>query len=172
MTGRLSTRATVLAVAAASCLALCTLPAAAQARAIGTAIGPNQFFTGTVLSPTVSSAGTDIVRVVCAGPATTGSPAPNQWTEVKLAPAAGTTVGFTGSAANSIVANLIYSLQNPPIVVAIKIATFKAYSTPVPIPTNIKVPCSGPGQIDFVPEPTSTSARPYDLAVTFQSTGV
>jgi hypothetical protein len=162
-------RAAVLAVAAAAVLAV---PAVASAASGGPAVGPNQFFTGSVVS--VSTAGPtigDVIAVDCvaSGVAATGNPAPGQFVEVNLASAAGALSGFTGSAADSISADLIWSLANPPITVDDPIASLTAYATPVPIPTDIQVPCTGTGVLSFVPQPGSSTAQAYTLHITFVS---
>jgi len=173
MSAKLTRRAAVLFTA---CIATVALPGAAQAASpnLGPAVGPNQYFTGTVTGVASSgSASSDVIGVLCAGPEATGSPLPGQTVEVELAVAPITpTFGFTGSAAKSIEAELVWSTANPPIVVISPIDDFTEYSTPLAIPTNIKVPCSGPGEVDFVPQPGSSTAVPYVVHITFESTGV
>lgn len=173
MSAKLTRSAAVLFTA---CTAALALPGMAHAAGpnLGPAVGPNQYFTGTVTGVATSgSATSDVIGVLCAGPASTGSPRPGQTVEVKLAvPPITPTFGFTGSAAKSIEAELIWSTSNPPIVVITPIDNFTQYSTPLAIPTNIKVPCSGPGEVDFVPQPGSSTAVPYVVHITFQSTGV
>lgn len=169
MSGTLRRGAAVLAVAAT---ALAVLPTAASADDLGPLIGPKQYFTGSVAGIASSGAanGGAIIGVNCAGAASTGSPLPGQSVEVKLlVPPVTATVGYTGTAANSIEANLIWS--NGEVVFVTPLATFKAYSTPLAIPTDIKVPCSGTGEVSFDPEPAS-GAVSYVVAVKFQSVGV
>jgi hypothetical protein len=161
-------RTAVLAVAVS---ALCAVPLA-SAHALGPAIGPNQYFVGSVTGVASSgTAGTPVIGVLCAGPASTGTPVSGQSVQVKLLlPPVSTTAGFTGSLADSIQADLIYTLGT--VVVDAPIAKLTAYSTPAPIPTTIKVPCSGRGEMVFNPEPTSHTAVSSTVEVIFQSTGV
>jgi hypothetical protein len=162
-------RAAAMAVIAAAALAV---PTAASAASGGPAVGPNQFFTGGVVS--VSTAGSaigDVILVDCVASATaaTGNPAPGQFVEVNPAGAVSALSGFTGSAADSIEADLIWSLANPPITVDEPIANLTAYATPVAIPTDIQVPCTGTGVLSFVPQPGSPTAQAYTLHITFVS---
>lgn len=170
MSGTLRRGAAVLTVAAT---ALVALPAAASAASLGPAILPNQFFTGSVtgIAAAGGAATSSIIGVDCAGAASTGNPLPGQTIEVKLAPPTVAETGYTGSAADSIVADLIWSYAEPPIIVQLQIGTFTAYSTPLPIPTDIDVPCSGTGEVSFNPAPTSSSAVSAVVPVTFVSVG-
>jgi len=167
MSVRLSHRAPVVAAFAAAALAV------PVASAYATAVGPDQFFTGTVISATSSgSAGSDVIVVDCSGPSSTGTPAPGQSVEVQLAAATGAAAGYTGSDATSIEADLIWSVANPPIVADVPLASLGAYATPEPIPTDIQVPCSGDGEVSFVPQPGGSDSVDYTLHITFVSTGV
>jgi hypothetical protein len=162
-------RAAVLAACAAAALAV---PATAFAASTGPAVGPNQFFTGTVLGPiTTGSAAKDVIFVDCPAAASTGHPVPGQSVEVDLAATITTPYGFTGSDATSIEADLIWSQANPPITVDEPIANLTAYATPEPIPTDIVVPCSGAGVVSFVPQPSSSTAIAYTLHVGFEGIG-
>ena len=169
MSAFLSRRTAVLAAFAAAAFAV---PVTASAASTGPAVGPDQFFTGTVISAiSTGSAAGDVIVVDCAGASNTGSPAPGQFVEVKLAPSISTPVGYTGSDASGIEADLIWSLPNPPITVDDPIANLTAYATPEPIPTDIAVPCSGTGVVSFVPQPGSSNSIPYTLHITFESIG-
>lgn len=53
-----------------------------------------------------------------------------------------------------------------------RVGTLGDYAARLAIPTTIEVPCAGPGEAAFVPEPTSATARTAILAVTFRSIGV
>jgi hypothetical protein len=87
-----------------------------------------------------------------------------------LVPPVTANVGYTGGAATSIEANLLWT--NGEVVFVAPLADLKQYSTAVPIPTNIKVPCSGTGEVSFDPEPSSSSAVSYIVQVKFESIGV
>lgn len=170
MSGTLRRGAAVLTVAAT---ALAVLPAAASADVIGPLVGPKQYFTGSVAGVASSGAadGGAIIGVNCAGPASTGSPLAGQSVQVKLlVPPTSAIVGYTGTAATSIEANLIWT--NGEVVFVTPLANFKQYATALQIPTNIKVPCSGTGEVSFDPQPSSSSAVSYVVPVTFESVGV
>lgn len=128
-------------------------------------IGPNQYFSGYING---SPPGQAIIRTNCLGPiqpGQTGNPLPNQTVEVRLASPAGSAadLGYTGSAANSIVATLGPSPDASSV-----IGTFTAYNVIEYIPTTITVPCGGSGVATFVPSPGSSSASPATLNVTFE----
>jgi hypothetical protein len=165
-----SRRAAVLAAFAAAALAV---PVTASADSLGPAVGPNQFFTGDVIHAiSTGSANPDVIYVDCAGAASTGHPELGQSVEVKLAASITQTYGFTGADASSIEADLIWTQANPPIVVDEPIANFTAYATPEPIPTSAVAPCSGTGELSFVPQPGSSNAIAYTLHIEFVSIGV
>ncbi len=124
-------------------LALTAANVAAQ-----TPIGPNQQFAGAVNGGT-----TDVnVIMICPGPTfpgQTGHPQAGQG--VQVVENSGT--GFTGSAADRIVASLgPASSTNLTFV-------FTEYGVPQDIPTTAVLPCSGTGTATFVPQPTSSTAR-------------
>jgi hypothetical protein len=123
-------------------------------------IGPNQYFQGIV-----NGARTDaVIKVVCPGPATPGQvghPAAGQTLSVGQGPISSPNVGgYTGSAATSIVATLGANSSTAAII-------FDTYNTTRPIPTSILLPCSGPGTVVFRPSPTSDTARPDFVPVTY-----
>jgi hypothetical protein len=153
----------VTALAAAAALVAAASPAGAQV-----AIRPHQYFTGLVIGKTKLS----VIDVLCAGPANTGHPAAGQSVEVRLmVPSAATTGGYTGNHANRIHAVLIWPVG--PVLLAKGIATLTHYSVKMPIPTKIKVPCSGTGTMSFNAEPDpDQSATPAMVNVTFFSNGV
>lgn len=170
MSGTLRRGAAVLTVAAT---ALAALPAAASADVLGPLVGPKQYFTGSVagIASSGPANGGAIIGVDCAVAASTGSPVAGQTVQVKLlVPPTAANVGYTGTAATSIEANLIWT--NGEVVFVTPLANFKQYSTALPIPTGIKVPCSGSGEVSFDPQPASSSAVSYVVPVTFESVGV
>jgi hypothetical protein len=161
-----------LAALAAATATVCAAPAAAYA--LGPAIGPNQYFTGSLIdaSSTGVSTTTNTLLVACAstGLGATGHPLPGQALEVNLiVPSTSATAGFTGTLANSIDASVIWSLAEPPITVDEPIGTFTAYSTPLAVSTDLTVPCSGTGVLSFAPDPTSKSAVNATVNITFVS---
>lgn len=150
---------TVLAAAAGVATGASTASAAAIA------VGPNQYFVGTVNSHT----GSAVIEVLCAGPASTGHPLANQIVGINLLlPPATDTVGYTGLSATGIDAWLTgpsTSVLPQPT----HVAKFSAYGT-APIPTSITVPCSGTGVMSFVPTPDN-GGRPSTVQVTFLNLG-
>jgi hypothetical protein len=124
-------------------------------------ITPKVYFQGIVNNHPPGQA---IIAVVCAMGATTGHPAPNQYTEAEpLTPpvSTGLDVGYTGSKGRSINATL------PTSTVVALLAHFTSFYVKVPISTKIEVPCSGSGTVSFTPLPTSKTARTAMLGVTF-----
>jgi hypothetical protein len=76
--------------------------------------------------------------------------------------------GFTGQA-NSIEATVFFNLgPGVPPVGGAHLALFKFYNDPAPIPTEVELPCSGSGVVVFDPVLGGESARPVDVAVSFQ----
>jgi hypothetical protein len=152
---------------------LVLLPAAASADDLGPLVGPKQYFTGSVNGIASSGAAGSgaVIGVNCAGAAATGAPRAGQSVEVKLlVPPVAANVGYTGTAATSIEANLIWT--NGEVVFVAPLANFKQYSVALPIPTDIKVPCSGTGEVSFDPQPSSSGAVSFIVPVTFESVGV
>jgi hypothetical protein len=130
-------------VVAVVALALTAASAAAQ-----TPIGPNQQFAGAVNGNTTDAN----VIMICPGPAfpgQTGHPEAGQG--VQVIENSGT--GFTGAAANRIVATL-----GPASSTSLTFV-FTEYGVPQDIPTTAFLPCSGTGIATFVPQPTSSTAR-------------
>jgi hypothetical protein len=124
-------------------------------------IGPNQFFLALVNGKTANA----VITVACPFPPTPGelgSPLPGQYVEVEPE-AAGTAgpFGFTGSAADSIAA--VFS----PASATNEAVVIHDYFVQVPIPTTLKVPCSGSGVVAFVPVPGSATARSATVSVTY-----
>lgn len=149
---------TLVSVVAGALVAVAT-PAVAVAP-----VGPNQFFQGLVNGRTTQSS----ILIACLGPVRPGQlgrPLPGQSVMVSLAPSTSpASVGFTGSAARSIVAFLSPSASSDPSI------TMTEYGVAAPIPTNITLPCTGTGQVFFFPRPSSSTARSTSVAVTFVST--
>ena len=126
-------------------------------------IGPNQFFIGTLNSLPSSAK----LNVLCPGPSRTGHALPNQPLQVNPpGPTPASNLGFTGSRARAIVADLGAATTTS------RLATFTRYGSPVAFPTSVPVPCSGTGVVHFAPAPGSRSARAYNLTVTFVNIGV
>jgi hypothetical protein len=168
--GNKSRRLAVLAVATAT---VCAVPAAAFA--LGPAIGPNEFFNGSLIN--VTSAGvtssTSTLLVACSSAAVVGHPLPGQAVEANLiVPPTTAVTGFTGTLAKSIEASVVWSSAEPPVTADESIGTLNAYSTPLAVPTSLTVPCSGAGVLSFAPTPTSSTARSATVDITFVSATV
>lgn len=141
--------------------AMAALFLTAGAAAAQQPIGPNQQFGGVVNG----SAANATVFVICPGPSfpgQTGHPRSGQGVQV----VENTGAGFTGSAANSIVATFGPASSSSPALV------FKEYGVPQDIPTTLLLPCAGTGTVVFTPKPTSQSARSATVDVTFVNIAV
>jgi hypothetical protein len=148
----------------AATLALSAVAAAPAAAVVQDPIPirPNMYFTAQVNG--VSSGA--VVKVVCAGPASTGHPAAGQTVEVLTAAPVSSSVGYTGSAADSI--DAIFSAPSDATNAPIVLSSFFA---PQPIPTTLNLPCSGDGTVSFVPIPTSGTAHGFAVSVSFLDLG-
>lgn len=156
-----------------ACLLLAFAPAvSAAASPVTVPVGPDQLFGGLVNGSNGNSAPAPI-QTSCIGaitPGETGHPLPGQTVEVVLASTAGSsTEGFTGSAATSIIADLIWSPTPTGPTYVEQVATFTSYYVIEPIPVTIAVPCGGDGVMSFVPNPGSSTARPATVRVVFLS---
>ena len=121
-------------------------------------IGPDQVFTASV-NGSFGIKGPATIRVACLGPVragATGHPNAGQTVEAFRPEVVGTHHGFTGPRATSIVA---FFGAPPPGSKnrdgAATTVTFHRYGTPGAIPTSLVLPCSGTGQVSFVPLPMS-----------------
>lgn len=140
---------------AATATAMFTGATAATAQVVP--IGPNQFFIGQVNGTHTNA----VIYMICPGPSfpgQTGNPESGQ--NVSVTQSSTTTSGFTGTLANSIVVSFTSPVTTEGI-------TLKYYDTAAAIPTSLVLPCAGTGQVTYNPEPTSPTARPDVVAVTF-----
>ncbi len=126
-------------------------------------IRPHQFFGGTVNGLSTDA----VIDVLCPGPVDVGHAIAGQTLQVNSPGPSGTTLGFTGSKARAIVANLSTAAG-----VTASIARFTHYGSPAPFPMSLTVPCSGQGVVSFDPVPGSPTARAFDVTVTFVNLGV
>jgi hypothetical protein len=144
MFGKL-TRALIAAVACAVAVS-----AAASPPALAVKVGPRQDFAGPVSAKTSNA----VIHVLCPGPVNTGHPLAGQTAAVALVVDPITpNDGVTGTAATSIGAWLTWLATAAPPPPAY-IATFTRYGT-MPVPASITVPCSGSGQMLFLPAPAA-----------------
>jgi hypothetical protein len=157
-----------------ACLLLAFAPAVtAAASPVTVPVGPDQFFGGLVNGSNGSTNAPVPIQTSCIGPITpgeTGHPLSGQTVEVVLANSAGSSIeGYTGSAATSIIADLIWSPTPTGPTYVEQVATFTSYDVIEPIPVTITVPCGGDGVMSFVPNPGSSTARPANVPVVFLS---
>jgi hypothetical protein len=144
-------------VAAVAVMALTAGSAAAQ-----TLVGPNQQFAGAV-----NGNATDAnIIMICPGPSFPGQLGHAQGGQgVEVIENTGS--GFTGSAANRIVATIPAGTSATPL-------TFKftEYGVAQDIPTTALLPCSGTATATFTPLPTSSTARSAKVTVHFLNIAV
>ena len=153
------TRKTVAVVAVG--VTLSGVVSGGVAAASGPHVGPNQSFVGTLNGKAANAQ----LRVLCPGPTTHGHALANQPLEVLLVPPSSTGLGFTGTRATSIVADLVQNIA------LTHLATFTDYGMTVTFPTSLTVPCSGRATLNFIPAPSSPTSRPYNLTITFTNLG-
>lgn len=135
---------------------------AAPAAADPLPIGPQQYFSGLVNDVSDNA----VIKVVCPGPVggdRTGHPVSGQSVAVAPSRDSGDAIaGYTGDAADHIVVDFgVVSTTKP--------TTLAAYSTKADIPTDLSLPCSGTGEVTFVPAPTSDTARSDVVTVTYEN---
>lgn len=154
----------ILVTAAATCAVLTPIaPAAAGPAHIVVKVGPKQYFLG-VVNGRLSKA---VIRVICPGAANTGHPLPRQSAGLAPPPSAAQG-GYTGSVGTSVGAWLTWPGSAAPS--PAYLATFTSYRS-VRIPARITVPCSGSGQLLFLPAPGSPSVKAATVGVTFANIG-
>lgn len=125
-------------------------------------VGPNQQFAGAVNG----SAKDANIIMVCPGPSFPGQlghPQSGQGVQV----IENTGGGFTGSAANRIVATIPAGPSTAPLTF-----TFTEYGVPQDIPTTALLPCSGSATATFTPLPTGSGARSATVTVHFLNIAV
>lgn len=150
----------VSAIAVGATVAAVTGVGAAGAQSAAGPIGPNQTFAGLVNGHT----GRAKVDVYCPGPVRinqTGHPISGQTIGVE-SPSPSTVGGFTGSAADSIVATLA-----PTSAGTAPLSTIFTQYGSMPLPTTIVLPCHGTAKVVYTPAPTSPTARDATVRVTF-----
>jgi hypothetical protein len=141
------------------------LPSATAATVDPAPIGPNQYFVGEVNGASANA----VIQVGCFGPVVageTGHPVSGQYVDVLPgASSSSAGVGFTGSAADHVVVDFGGTSTTTPV-------TLTAYGVKAEIPAGLNLPCSGTGKVQFVPAPTSSTARTATVTVTYQNIGV
>lgn len=156
----------MIAAAACAVAAPVAVSAAASSPTLAVKVGPKQDFAGLVNAKTSNA----VIHVLCPGPVNTGHPLSGQTAAV--APVVDPITpndGVTGTAATSIGAWLAWPTTVAPPPPAY-IATFARYRT-MPIPTSITVPCSGSGEMLFLPSPGSPTVKAATVNLTFVNIG-
>lgn len=159
----------LITAAAATCaVAMPVVQAAASpSHSPSVTVAPKQDFRGLVNAKTSKA----VLHVFCPGIAKTGRPLPHQIAEVALVIDPVTpNDGSTGTAATSIGVWLTWPTTVAPPPPAY-IATFTSYRT-MRIPTSITVPCSGSGEMLFLPAKGSSTVKAATVSLTFVNIGV
>ncbi len=157
----------LLAAAAALAVAPLVLAPTAAAAIAGPHIGPDQGFVGLVNGRSSNAQ----ILVFCPGPIRplqTGHPVGGQSVSAALVLASPATVGFTGRSATRIDVHFLL----PASPAAVPSPVIRSYGVAVPLSTKLELPCGGTGALSFVPNPTSPTARPATVAVTYVNIGV
>ena len=166
--GRSTLYGTIVALALAG--GAVGLPSVAAAAVDPAPIGPHQFFVGEVNGISTASSAAAVIKVGCFGPVTpgeTGHPVAGQYVDVlPVAPPTTVDDGYTGESADHIVVDFgVPSSTGLPV-------TLTSYAVRAEIPTTLSLPCSGAGDVAFVPAPTSATARTALVKVTYENIGV
>jgi hypothetical protein len=158
-----------VALLGALAAAIATGTSASAAGAFYLRIDPGDFFIATVNGSTGQNAPATIF-MACAGPVypgETGHPLGGQTVGVKRVPPplGGTaTIGYTGNRGTSIGA--FFGPPPPSSGAGSSYVSFQVYRTK-PIPIDLELPCSGSGQVIFVPLPLLPPARSIAVPVKF-----
>jgi hypothetical protein len=161
-----SARITVAVSLAALIIAAGTMTASGAANA---PVGPHQYFSATV-NGSNGDAGRVAIWMACYGPiqpGQTGHPVRGQTVGVRLVPVPSTDtspLGYTGNRATSIGA--FFGAPQPATPSGTSYVQFTSYGTKA-IPTSLLLPCSGTGQVTFVPLPLDHSAHSIAVPVSF-----
>lgn len=151
---------------AAAPVALAAAPVALVA-APGPHVGPDQGFIGLVNGRASNAQ----IQVFCPGPVRpfeTGHPTGGQSVSAALILASPVTGGFTGGAATRIDVHFLLPASGA----AAPSPVIRRYGVAVSLPATLELPCSGTGAVSFVPDPTSPTARPAAVSVTYVNVGV
>ena len=129
-------------------------------------IKPGQHFAG-VVNGRRSNA---IIKVVCAGPISPGETGPVVGGQAVSVAKAANGRGYTG------LFSQVYFWVNPPPAARPTTLTFTRYGSPQTIPTTIRVPCGGTGQVTFSScpylAPCAAGWVPESINVTFENLAV
>ncbi|WP_405587807.1 hypothetical protein [Streptomyces sp. NBC_01190] len=141
------------------------LPSAAAAVVDPAPIAPHQYFIGQVNGTSVDAA----IKVGCFGPVIpgeTGHPLAGQYVNVlPVTPPTSSQTGYTGESADRV--QVAFGAASS-VTTAV---TLRSTVVRAAIPTTLSLPCSGTGQVAFVPLPTSSTARTSFIKVTYVNVG-
>ena len=153
---------TALVVAAGASFACCTVVAVAGS----TAIGPNQYFTGTINGST-GTPNPVAIRMACFGPVRpgeTGHPMSGQTVAVHRVAKTVAGAGYTGTRGTSV--GVFFGAPPPSGSGGSSFVSFTSYGQKL-IPASLYLPCSGSGRVSFVSLPLDPSARDFTVPVRF-----
>ena len=143
---------------------VCGVAVVGTSAAASSKIGPNQHYVGLVNAKHSGA----VIRVACPGPAgdhRTGAPLRGQTVNVKRVSSRD---GDTGSAAHEIWAQFGRD--------TVHVVAFMSYNTPKPIPTSLRLPCSGTGTVAFTTcfgtMPCAANAKADVVKVSFANVAV
>lgn len=129
-------------------------------------IAPHQQFIGQVNGVSAGA----VIKVACFGPVTpgeTGHPLSGQSVDVlPLTSPVTSDAGYTGESADHIVVGFGNAVSAAPAVL------LRSYVVKAAIPTSLNLPCYGNGKVFFTPAPTSPTARPAAVPVTYANVGL
>ncbi|MCU1430516.1 MAG: hypothetical protein JWL83_4516 [Actinomycetia bacterium] len=159
-----------IAAAVVAGAALGVMPAARAATGPAThvRIGPHQAFVGLVNGSTGSPSPATI-NMQCFGPVTPGEmghPVPGQTLEVAQPTATAAAFGNTGDNATQI--SVFFGAPPPGAATKSGAVTFIRYGVVKKIPKRLLLPCSGSGNVTFVPLPMSPpTSKSFSVPVQF-----
>jgi hypothetical protein len=155
-------------VVVGSALAAVSLGLSGVASAASSRVGPDQAFRALVNGRSGHEAPVTI-RMACFGPSLPGQlghPMAGQTVKVLLRVHDGPGAGFTGADATGI--GVFFGPPPPTATPGSGLASLSRYGVAKAIPTTLLLPCSGSGQVTFVPLPMSPpTSRPAVVPVTF-----
>jgi hypothetical protein len=177
MSGRAVFRSPIAAAAAAVVASILTVAVSAAPALAGPRprVGPHQAFDGLVNGHRGGATVPVSIFVSCFGPikpGETGHPVDGQTVEILPAASVGGHTGNTGDAATSIEA--FFGAPPPaghpasPGAAARTTVSFRRYALERPVPRALELPCSGTGQVTFVPFPrTPPTSKPSIVPVQY-----
>lgn len=136
-----------------------------HASAAGAPIKPHQYFVGLV-NGSAGRPNAAVIRMACFGaltPGETGHPMSGQTIAAQRVPPS-SHAGLTGPSTASIGA--FFGAPPPSASSSASYVDFTRYGQQA-LPTSLTLPCSGGGDVNFVPLPTVAGGRSFTVPVTF-----